>query len=33
MVTYDGRVACNIGLGAQHCVGYLDQAGFDIKKL
>ena len=33
MVTYDGRVAmCCMDWGAQHCVGYLDQTGFDIKK-
>ena len=33
MVTYDGRVAmCCMDWGAQHCVGYLDEDGFDIKK-
>ena len=33
MVTYDGRVAmCCMDWGAQHCVGYMDESGYDIQK-
>lgn len=33
MITYDGRVAmCCMDWGAQHCVGYVDNSGFDVDK-
>ena len=33
MITYDGRVAmCCMDWGAQHCIGYVNNAAFDINK-
>lgn len=33
MITYDGRVAmCCMDWGAQHCIGYVDKSGYNIKK-
>jgi len=33
MITYDGRVAmCCMDWGAQHCVGYVDEVGYNIQK-